>query len=191
MQELSMNILDIAQNSVRAGAGLCRIELREDTAQNSLLLCIADNGCGMDEEMVKRVTDPFFTSRKTRKVGLGLPFLKMAAEMTGGGLSIHSKLGQGTEIQARFTLGHIDLMPLGDLGATMAALCAGSPEMEFQLLYQRDTHQFLFDTKQLREILGEVPFSQPAVTVFIAEYVNEQMELVRQQHSEAARLPEE
>lgn len=120
MQELSMNVLDVAENSVAAGATLVAITLSIDTAAKRMTLTITDNGRGMPPEMAARVTDPFCTTRKTRKVGLGLPFLKMAAEMTGGALSIESTVGKGTCVTAWFTLGHIDLAPLGDMSATVA-----------------------------------------------------------------------
>ena len=178
MQELSMNILDIAQNAVRAGASLCSITLSESTAENLLRLSIKDNGCGMDAETLQKVCDPFFTSRSTRKVGLGLPFMQMAAEQTGGSMSIESVLGKGTEVKAVFTLGHIDLMPLGDMGASFAALAAGSPQMDFNLCYEKDGQRFQFGTGQAKEILGDVSLSEPAVILFLQEYVNEQMALV-------------
>ncbi len=179
MQELSMNILDVAQNAVKAGATLCEIELREDSAQNTLRLVIRDNGCGMDEALLKTVTDPFVTSRSTRKVGLGLPFLKMAAEQTGGGVEIQSEVGKGTEVRALFTLNHIDLMPLGDIGATLASLCAGSPDMDFVFLYEVDGRPFTFNTREVREMLGDVSFSEAAVALFIKEYINEHAEAVK------------
>ena len=114
-----MNVLDVAENSVAAGATLVAITLSIDTAAKRMTLTITDNGKGMPPEMAARVTDPFCTTRKTRKVGLGLPFLKMAAEMTGGALSIESTVGKGTCVTAWFTLGHIDLAPLGDMSATV------------------------------------------------------------------------
>ena len=175
MQELSMNILDIAENSVAAGARRVELSLCEDTAQNTLAFTIRDDGRGMDEEMVKSVTDPFVTTRTTRKVGLGLPFLKMAAEQTGGSLHIESEPGRGTTVSASFTLGHIDLMPLGNLGETMAALVASSPEIDFLFSYQKDAQSFAFDTREARELLGDVSLSEPAVAVFIKEYINEHM----------------
>ena len=116
MQELSMNLLDIAQNSVAAGSTLTQITIAIDTAAKRLTLTIADNGKGMDEETVRRVTDPFYTTRTTRKVGLGLPLFQEAARATGGELTIRSAVGKGTTVEAFFTLGHIDLAPLGDLG---------------------------------------------------------------------------
>ncbi|MDL2294555.1 ATP-binding protein [Ruminococcaceae bacterium OttesenSCG-928-D13] len=188
MQELSMNILDIAENSVRAGASLVEITLTQDTAENRQTLTVRDNGKGMDAEMVAQVTDPFTTTRTTRKVGLGLPFLKMAAEQTGGGLVIDSTPGLGTTVTASFTLGHIDLMPLGDIGGTIAALVqssCGDPayrsaelaeakdEIDFVFTFTRDGKTFAFSTKDARQILEGVPLSEPAVAVFIKDHITE------------------
>jgi len=148
MQELSMNVLDVAENSVAAGATLVAITLSIDTAAKRMTLTITDNGKGMPPEMAARVTDPFCTTRKTRKVGLGLPFLKMAAEMTGGALSIESTVGKGTCVTAWFTLGHIDLAPLGDMSATVAGLIQCSPDIDFVYTVQADGEQFAADTRE-------------------------------------------
>lgn len=171
-----MHILDIAQNSVRAGAVLVEVGLAENTAAKTLVLSVQDNGCGMDEEMLQKVTDPFVTSRNTRKVGLGLPFLKMAAELTGGILAIESTPGKGTRVTARFTLGHIDLAPLGNLGETAAALCAGSPNIDFVFRVEKDDRQFLLDTREVKQLLEGVSLSEPTVALFIRDYVNEHLE---------------
>ena len=120
MQELSMNLLDVAENSVAAGAKLVHIELAVDEKARRLRLVITDDGKGMDPELAKRVTDPFCTSRTSRKVGLGLPFLKMAAELTGGQLTLESEEGKGTAVTALFCTDHIDMPPLGDVAASVA-----------------------------------------------------------------------
>ncbi len=175
MQELSMNILDVAQNSVKAGAHFCEISLRE--REGLLRLAICDDGCGMDEDTAKNAQDPFYTTRTTRKVGLGLPFLKMAAEQTGGQFRLASALGQGTCVSATFVLGHIDLMPLGDIGSTMATLSAGSPNMEFSFFYEKeDGSRYFYCSKALRDVLGEdVSFEEAAVFSFITDYINENL----------------
>lgn len=173
MQELSMNILDVAENSVSAGASLVEITLLQDTAQGTQTLTVKDNGRGMSPQMVQTVTDPFTTTRTTRKVGLGLPFLKMAAEQTGGGMSLESEEGKGTTVCATFTLGHIDLMPLGDIGGTISALCAANPDADIVFTFGHDASVFSFDTRDARKILEGVPFSEPSVSVFIREHVNE------------------
>jgi len=167
MQELSMNVLDVAENSVAAGATLVAITLSIDTAAKRMTLTITDNGKGMPPEMAARVTDPFCTTRKTRKVGLGLPFLKMAAEMTGGALSIESTVGKGTCVTAWFTLGHIDLAPLGDMSATV----------------QADGEQFAADTRELRAVLDGVPLSEPSVALWLREYLAENTEQLLQKEN--------
>lgn len=179
LQELSMNVLDIAENSIRAKAGLVEIVVEQDTAANRETLVIRDDGKGMDAEMVARVTDPFCTTRTTRKVGLGLPFLKMAAEMAGGGLLIDSVPGKGTTVQATFQLDSIDLMPLGDMGSTIAALVQTNPDTEFAYTFRKDGKEFVFTTQEVRAILGDVPLSEPAVALFIRDYITEHMDIVR------------
>ena len=176
MQELSMNILDIAQNSVRAKAALVEIALVLDGTTGVQTLTIADDGCGMSPEMVRTVIDPFCTTRTTRKVGLGLPFLRMAAQQTGGDVHIESTVGTGTTVTATFGLGHIDLMPLGDMPGTISALVQGSPDIDFIFRYARDGRSFVFDTREVRQILGdEVALSEPAVSLFIRDYIAEHL----------------
>ena len=131
MTELSLNILDIAENSVKAGASLTEITVEVDTAQNLLEIIIRDNGCGMSEEQVKQVVDPFYTTRTTRKVGLGVPFFKESAEATGGSFSIESKIGIGTTVKASYKLDNIDRMPMGDLTATIHTLITMHEDLDF------------------------------------------------------------
>lgn len=173
MQELSMNVLDIAQNSIKAGATLTEIDVIIDDINNLLTLSIKDNGSGMDAEMVKRVIDPFYTSRTTRKVGLGVPFLKMAAEMTGGKLAIDSTPGIGTTVTATFTLDHIDLMPLGDMSGTVSALMQCNPDIDFVYTLKRNDKEFRADSRELKAILDTVPISSPQVALFIQEYIED------------------
>lgn len=176
MQELSLNILDIAQNSVRAGASVIEISVEEDYASDRLVIQIQDNGCGMTEEQAAHVTDPFFTTRTTRKVGLGVPFFKMAAEMTGGEFSIRSKVGEGTVVRAVFGLSHIDRMPLGDMADTMCCLIGCSPDIEFIYRHRVDSRSFTVETRQFREVLEGVPLNTPQVMQFIREYIGDQLE---------------
>ena len=170
-----MNVLDIAENSVRAKATFIDISLLQNTAAMLQTLTIRDNGKGMSADMVQSVTDPFTTTRTTRKVGLGLPFLKMAAQQTGGNLVIESAVGVGTTVTATFTQGHIDLMPLGDMGATIATLVQGAPDIDFLYTFEKNGTAFSFDTREARQMLGDVPLSEPAVYLFIKEHVNEGM----------------
>ncbi len=173
MPELSLNILDVAKNSVKAGASLIRIVVRADTAADSLVIRIEDDGCGMDEQTAARVVDPFYTTRTTRKVGLGVPFFKLAAELTGGGLDIDSAPGVGTVVTARFGLRHIDRMPMGELADSFCTLLQSSPELDFVLEYAIDGEGFTIDTREYREILGDVPLSEPEVLSFIAENIRD------------------
>jgi nitrogen fixation/metabolism regulation signal transduction histidine kinase len=175
MPELSLNILDVAKNSVRAGASLITISVRADKAKDTLTIVISDDGCGMTEEQVQRVTDPFFTTRSTRKVGLGVPFFKMAAELTGGSFQIRSELGVGTSTEAVFGLSSIDRMPLGDFSGTVTTLIQASPEIDFLVEYAVDENEFTLDTRQLREILGDVPLNEPEVLQYIAGFLEENM----------------
>ena len=173
MTELSLNILDVAENSTRAGATLVFINVTADRAADRLTISIEDNGCGMTEEQLSRVTDPFFTSRTTRKVGLGVPFFKYAAECTGGTFSIDSEPGRGTRTEAVFVLSHIDRMPLGDITATIHTLITCHQDTDFVYTYSYDGRSFTLDTRQLREILGDVPFDVPEVSSYINDYLSE------------------
>jgi hypothetical protein len=173
LTELSLNILDVANNSIRAGANLIKIEVRIHKANDELLIRISDNGCGMTKEQLRRVEDPFFTTRTTRDVGLGIPFLKQAAEFTGGSLSIESILGSKTIITASFGLSHIDRMPLGDMCSTMYTLLLANKDIDFLYIYECDGKEFELDTRSFREILGDVPFDTPEVAGFIYNYLKE------------------
>ncbi|MCL2539013.1 MAG: ATP-binding protein [Oscillospiraceae bacterium] len=169
-----MNILDVAENSISAGASVVNIELdyRDD---GTLLLTIEDNGAGMGEDAVKSVTSPFYTSRTTRKVGLGVPFLKMAAEMTGGEFLIESEPGKGTLVTAQFDSGHIDMIPLGDMGSTMSLLVSCNPTMDFTSTVNCKGQSFTFDSAQIKQILDGVPIESPEVAVFIKEFIEENL----------------
>ena len=173
MPEISLNILDVAENSTRAGATLVTITVDADFEADQLTVTIEDNGCGMTPEQVERVTDPFFTSRTTRKVGLGLSFFKLAAESTGGSFSILSDPGKGTLVQAQFVLAHIDRMPLGDITGTISTLILFNQDIRFRYVYQYDGKSFVLDTNDLREILGDIPFDNPEVAGYITSYLEE------------------
>ena len=175
MPEISLNILDVTQNSVAAGASLIRISITGDSAADRLTVEISDNGCGMTEEQVRNVTDPFFTSRKTRKVGLGIPFFKMAAEMTGGNFRIQSQVGEGTAVTAIFGLSSINRMPLGSMADTMSVLIGPNPHIDFILTMEQDGCGFVMDTRSFREILGDIPLSEPQVLNYIESYIRENM----------------
>lgn len=173
MTEISLNILDVAENSTRAQASLVEISVEIDTKANRLYVMIKDDGCGMDEEQLARVEDPFFTTRKTRKVGLGIPFFKLAALSTGGDFSITSKAGAGTEVRAVFVLNHIDRMPLGDINSTVYTLIRCHAETDFRYLYRYDDREFVLDTREMKESLGGIPLDTPEVSQYMKEYLDE------------------
>ena len=176
MKELSLNILDIAKNSVKAKAGLITIII--DETEGWRTLTIRDNGCGMPPEMVATVTDPFTTSRTTRPVGMGLPLLKLAAEQAGGTLSVTSSQDEtdhGTEVTATFDMKNIDCVPLGDYAGTMVTLIQGSPDIDFSFLYRRgDGREIRLETAEMRQILGDIPLDTPDVLAWIAASLTEE-----------------
>ena len=178
MKELSLNILDIVENSVKAKASLTEITLNE--TENVLTLIIKDNGCGMSEETLRGVTDPFYTTRTTRKVGLGLPLLKMAAEQTGGKITVESvheskdAVNHGTTVTAVFYTDHIDFTPLGDVVESILTLIQGHPDTEFLFTHTKGENTVQLDTRQLREVLEGVPLNTYDVIEWIRGYLQEQ-----------------
>lgn len=175
MKELSLNILDVTENSVKAGATLTEI-LLEETA-DMLTITIRDDGCGMDEETVRSVVDPFYTTRTTRKVGLGVPLLKMAAEQTGGSFKVESSVkkdNHGTSVKAEFNKNHLDFTPLGDIVSTLTALVQGHPDTDFYFLHKKNGCEVTLDTRELRQVLEGVPLNSYEVIKWIEEYLKEQ-----------------
>ena len=178
MKELSLNILDIAENSVRAGANLTSITINED--DEVIKVTISDDGCGMTEEVLRNVTDPFCTTRTTRKVGLGIPLLKLAAEQTGGEVTIVSRHESeypdthGTTTSATFFKNHIDMTPLGDISATVVTLIQCNPHIDFLFTHHFGGKTVSLDTRELREVLGDVPLNTLEVIMWIKENLNEQ-----------------
>ena len=178
MKELSLNVLDITKNSVKAGASLIHISLVE--VGNLLTMTITDNGCGMKPEVVETVMNPFYTTRTTRKVGMGVPLLMLAAEQTGGTVTIESRHEEdhpedhGTVVTATFHTDHIDFTPIGDLVSTMETLIMGSPEIDFTFVHDANGHRVELDTRQLREVLGEVPLDSYEIIQWIGDFLREQ-----------------
>lgn len=173
MRELSLNVMDVAQNSVRAEATLVRISVTESDNDDRLTIEIADNGCGMTEEQVQQVIDPFFTTRTTRKVGLGVPLFKLSAEQTGGSFDIQSEKGVGTTTTASYVKSHVDMTPLGDINSTVKILIQCNPEIDFVYTCATDNGSFSLDTRELREVLGDVSLDTPDVLEWIADYLEE------------------
>ena len=180
MKEISLNILDVAENSVKAGASLTTILITE--RDQVLTLEIVDDGCGMSEDVVKSVTDPFYTTRTTRKVGMGVPLLKLACEQTEGELTIESvtkevnPAAHGTHVTAVFHTDHIDFTPLGDVSSTILTLIQGHPDTDFLFRHCKNDGVVELDTRQLREVLEDVPLNSYDVMQWIGEYLREQYE---------------
>ncbi len=171
MRELSDNIMDIAQNSISAGATLTEVHVKVSHADNLITFVLKDDGCGMSEELVKSVTEPFTTTRKTRKVGLGLPLLKQTAEMTGGTMDIQSAVGVGTVVTATFGLDHIDRPPMGDVAGAWFSLVVMNPEKDFLFTYDYDGQVFTFDTRIIRETVAPIPLNQMEISAWIKESI--------------------
>lgn len=178
MKELSLNILDIAENSVKAGASLTEILLTE--SDDVLTISIKDDGCGMTPEILNSVTNPFYTTRTTRSVGLGIPLFKLSAEQTGGNLVITSKMADdtdsshGTLLVATYYKKHIDYTPLGDVVSTITTLIQGHPDRDFLFVHKTDNGEVRLDTRELRPILDPVPLSEHEVLLWIDGNLREQ-----------------
>jgi hypothetical protein len=172
MRELSLHILDALQNSLEAGATFIELIIEENLAADRLTITIRDNGRGMSEEQLARVFDPFFTTRSTRHVGLGIPLFKAATERCSGDLTITSQLGKGTRLQATFQHSHIDRAPVGDLTGTLLAFILGG-HCDLHYAHQLGEQQFEFDTAEIRAQLGDVPLTHPAVRKWLREFVAE------------------
>lgn len=180
MNEISLHILDILQNSIKAGATLITVIIEVDEQHGTMTVRITDNGCGMDEEYVQRVTDPFTTGRTTRRVGLGIPLFKASAEATGGTLSVVSEKGKGTEVTAVFYYTHIDCPPLGNMTDTFVAQVMSHPELDFEYRFVTDKGQMEISTVQMRQILGEdVALNEPSVIGWMRESIEEEMKEIR------------
>lgn len=173
MLELSLHILDIVENSTRAGAQNVYITILEDTKKDTLTIEIKDNGSGMSEDALKKVLDPFYTTKTVRNVGLGLPMLAQATERTEGHFIIESKGGEGTRVAAEFTLSHIDRQPLGDIASTLVTLIAGNPDVDFIYRHQHNDREYVLDTKDVKKEIDDVPINHVEVLRFIREHVQE------------------
>ncbi len=176
MKELSLHILDIVQNSTKAGAAEVSIEVVEALQDNVLQISIHDNGYGMSKEMLATIANPFSTTRTTRKVGLGLSLLQAAAEQCHGAMTVESEEGKGTVVTASFEHDHIDRVPLGDLASTLVTLINGTPDVDFFYRHQIDEHIFEFNTVDVKQELEDVPISDMSVIHFLAEYLQSNIE---------------
>ena len=176
MKELSLNILDIAQNSVKAGASVITVDIDEQPVHNRLSIAITDDGCGMSPEFLARVTDPFTTTRTTRPVGLGIPLFKQAAEMTGGSFTITSEPGKGTAVNAVFVYDSIDRMPLGDLPSTFVLLLGSPGDIDWRFSHRLGEGRYDFSVSQLRAEAGDIDTADPAIAAWLTDYFREQEE---------------
>jgi anti-sigma regulatory factor (Ser/Thr protein kinase) len=167
VRELALHLLDIAENSIAAGASTVQIAINEDTRADRLTISVTDDGRGMDEQTVARVVDPFYTTRTTRKVGLGIPLLKEAAEACNGALRIWSKPGNGARLVVEFQRSHIDRMPLGNVADTMVTLLVSAPQIHWILTYEADGQTFTFDDAEMKATLEGVPITEPDILAWL------------------------
>ncbi len=173
MLELALHVLDILQNSVEAGAKHVTLTVIEDEAADRLTITVTDDGCGMDEQTVRRVLNPFYTTRTTRHVGLGLPLYAEAAETAGGGLTVRSQPGMGATVEAVFQLSHPDRQPLGDMAATLLTFLLSGRAPDLVYTHRVSGREFTFDTAAIRAELDGVPLSEPLVAQWLADYIAE------------------
>ncbi|WP_430813666.1 sensor histidine kinase [Carboxylicivirga sp. RSCT41] len=173
MKDLSMHIMDIVQNSVRAKAENVRLAITLN--EQWLIIKVEDDGSGMDKETLKKVTDPFYTSRTTRKVGMGIPLILQNAELTGGNMCLSSELGVGTTLTATFGREHIDRPPMGDIASTAAMMITGNDGVNLQFVVHRKDDEFAISTNEVKEAMGDVDIRLPKVTSFLKEMIDENL----------------
>lgn len=178
MRDLSLHLMDIIQNSVTAGASAIAVTILTNSADGELLITVSDNGSGMDKEFLGKVISPFTTTRTTRKVGLGVPLFKEAAEMAGGAFEIESVKDKGTTLKATFKISHIDRLPLGDIAETMMAVMLSNPEVRWVLELKNDNEAFRFDSLEVVERLGGVPITDFEVITWMKEYIDEGIKFI-------------
>jgi len=172
MRELSLHILDLVQNSIEAGATKVEVSIAENRKQDELLIRICDNGRGMTEAMMQKVLDPFVTTKKTRRIGLGLPLIQMSTQRCDGYLHIHSEPGMGTCVEAMYRHSHLDRPPLGKITETIKAIIFANPELNFTYSHVVDSRSFSLATKDITEILGDIPLTHPDVIEWLTEYLS-------------------
>jgi len=182
MEELALHILDLAENSIAAGARRVRIAVRQSTARDTLSIEIADNGPGMDAEMLRKAADPFFTTRTTRRVGLGLSLFEQAARAAGGEFRLESSPGAGTTVSGTFRNSHPDRQPLGDIASTLLALVTGSPQVEFEYMQQTDDFEVVFRSRDILDRLGAEPVNSPRGIAMVRKFLRKLSEANRAVH---------
>jgi anti-sigma regulatory factor (Ser/Thr protein kinase) len=182
MMELSMHVLDVVENSTRAGAKRVTIDIVEDSERDDLMIVITDDGAGMEPETLKKALDPFYTSKTVRRVGLGLPMFSQAAKKADGSFSVESKVGEGTKVSVHFKLGHIDRQPLGDMANTMVTLIAGNPDVDFVYTHQRMESTYELDTSEIKRELEDVPINNTSILKFIEEDIEKGLKEIGADH---------
>lgn len=175
MKELALHILDILENSYRAKAQSIELYIQEDTRKNLFAIHITDDGIGMSPEQLAKVTDPFFTSRRSRKVGLGLSLLKQNAERSGGSLQLESKQDHGTQLVVSFEHNHLDRPILGDIAGVVCMCLAGHPETELVYRHQMNEKEYLFDSTEIKAALEGMSVQNPDIRKFIEEMIKENL----------------
>lgn len=183
MNELSLHILDICQNSIKANATLIQILIDENTKNNTFCITIMDNGHGMDEKTLSDVADPFFTTRTTRKVGLGISLFKMATEQTDGYLEIHSILNEGTTVKAMFNHNHIDRAPLGDIEESLSILVLNEANIDIMYKHTYNNKKYVFDTREIKKVLDGIPFTEYSVIMWIKDNIKEGIHEIHKEES--------
>jgi hypothetical protein len=173
MLELALHILDIAENSTRALATLIVIAIVEDLINDIFSFEIRDNGIGMDQATIEKAMDPFYTTKKVRRVGLGLPMLAQACERAGGRFEIESTVGEGTRVYAGFQHSNIDRQPLGDIAGVISMLILGNPDRDFLYTHSINENTYSLDTREIREELGDIPLNHMEVINMIRENIQE------------------
>lgn len=175
MKEISLNIMDLAQNSIRAKASEIEIAVCESMKENILKIDINDNGTGMTPEMLQRVTDPFFTSRTTRKVGLGIPLFKQLVEQCNGSILIKSEEGKGTQVLSTMELNNIDRQPMGDIAGVLVLLVSANPRIRFLYTHKTDSGLYTLDTAEIKEALGVTEYYEPGILKYLKEMIYENL----------------
>ena len=179
MEDLSLHILDVAENSIKALAHKIEIRIQNHTARDLLILEIIDDGKGMDAETVEKSLDPFFSTKTTRRYGLGLPLLAESARTANGDFSIESRPGKGTRIKATFQASHIDMKPLGDMTQTLVTLIMGHPEVDILFSHHIDQAQYILDTEEIKSHLNGLSIASPEVIRFIKEHIKAGLDNLR------------
>lgn len=173
MNDLSLHIIDIIQNSLSAGAKRIGLAVKEDVHADKLTITIEDDGKGMSPEIVARLEDPFYTTRTTRKVGMGIPLYKHSAMQSGGDVRIESELGKGTKVIAWFQLNNIDRPPLGDVANSFVLMVSANPHIHFTLFYSVNENEYTFDSMEVAEVLGDIELSDVRVIRMLEEMIRE------------------